>query len=88
MPGGPFISPGDLVIDSNNLENVQMSDSTVNDAKYKAEFKAEPAYAKSMTESEYVSMRRVDEGIDVLSFAAAPEPPVTPIELNPLASGL
>lgn len=31
-----------------------------------AEFKAEPAYAKSWTLEEYVAMRRVDEGIDHL----------------------
>ena len=81
MPGGPFVSPGDLVSDSNNLENFSMSDST-----FKAEFKSEPRYAKNMTEAEYVAMRRVDEGIDVLSFATLPDPPVTPIELNPLAA--
>ena len=85
MPGGPFVQRGDLVIDSNNLENVSMSS---RDQEFKAEFKAEPAYATSMTESEYVSMRRVDEGIDVLSFATLPDPPATPIELNPLAAGV
>ena len=34
------------------------------DAKYKAEFKAEPRYAKSMSEADFVSMRRIDEGLD------------------------
>ena len=36
------------------------------DAKYKAEFAAEPSYAASMTEEEYVAMRRVDDGVDIL----------------------
>ena len=35
-------------------------------AKFVAEFRAEPAYAKSMTEAEYVSMRRVDDRLDQL----------------------
>ena len=35
-------------------------------AKYKAEFAAEPRYAKSMTVDQFVAMRRVDEGLDVL----------------------
>jgi len=35
-------------------------------AKYKAEFAAEPRYAKSMTLDQFVAMRRVDEGLDVL----------------------
>ena len=35
-------------------------------AKYKAEFKAESAYAKTMTVDEYVAMRRVDDGLDLL----------------------
>jgi hypothetical protein len=35
-------------------------------AKYKAEFAAEPAYSKSMTVDQFVAMRRVDEGLDVL----------------------
>lgn len=32
-------------------------------AKYKAEFSADPQYAKAMTEAEYISMRRVDDGL-------------------------
>jgi hypothetical protein len=35
-------------------------------AKYKAEFAAEPRYAKSMTVEQFVSMRRVDDGLDIL----------------------
>jgi hypothetical protein len=35
-------------------------------SKYKAEFKAEAAYAKTMTVDEYVAMRRVDDGLDLL----------------------
>jgi hypothetical protein len=35
-------------------------------ARYKAEFAAEPRYAKSMTVDQFVAMRRVDEGLDVL----------------------
>lgn len=35
-------------------------------AKYKAEFAAEPRYAKSMTVEQFVAMRRVDEGLDIL----------------------
>jgi hypothetical protein len=35
-------------------------------AKYKAEFAAEPRYAKSMSLEQFVAMRRVDEGLDVL----------------------
>ena len=57
-------------------------------AKYKAEFKSDARYAKNMSESDFVAMRRVDEGLDFLPFATLPDPPVTPIELNPLASGL
>lgn len=41
------------------------------DAKYKAEFKTEPRYAKSMSESDFVAMRRVDDGIDELKYSAA-----------------
>ncbi len=36
-------------------------------AKFVAEYKGEPAYAKSMTQDEYIAMRRVDEGMEVLS---------------------
>lgn len=32
--------------------------------KYRDEYKAEPAYAKAMTEDEYVAMRRVDDGLE------------------------
>lgn len=39
--------------------------------KYVAEFKAEASYAKTMTEAEYVAMRRVDDGLDVLTIGAA-----------------
>ena len=35
-------------------------------AKYKAEFAAEPAYSKSMSVDQFVAMRRVDEGLDIL----------------------
>lgn len=39
-------------------------------AKYIAEYKAEPSYSKAMTEQEYVAMRRVDDGLDVLASTA------------------
>lgn len=39
-------------------------------AAYIAEYKAEPAYAKSMTQDEYVAMRRIDDRKDVLAMAA------------------
>lgn len=35
-------------------------------AKYEAEFDADPTYAKSMTKAEYVAMRRIDDGLDQL----------------------
>lgn len=41
------------------------------DAKYKAEFAADPRYAKSMSEEDFVAMRRVDDGIDELTYAQA-----------------
>lgn len=44
------------------------------DDKFRAEFKAEPAYAKSMTEDEYVAMRRVDVGLDPLAAKPADKP--------------
>jgi hypothetical protein len=34
------------------------------DAGFKAEFKAEPLYAKTMTEEQFVALRRAEEGID------------------------
>ncbi len=39
-------------------------------AKYRAEFKAEKAYAKEMTEAEFIAMRRIDDGLDQLPVAA------------------
>ncbi len=39
-------------------------------AAYRAEYKAEPLYAKSMSEDEYVAMRRIDDGKDALAMAA------------------
>ena len=36
--------------------------------KYRAEFKASPAYAKAMSEAEYIAMRRVDDGLDQLQI--------------------
>lgn len=33
---------------------------------YRAEFKANPLYAKTMSEDEYIAMRRIDDGRDVL----------------------
>lgn len=35
-------------------------------AKYRAEFAAEPRYAKSMTVDQFIAMRRVDDGLDIL----------------------
>lgn len=37
-------------------------------AAFRAEFKAEPAYATDMTEDQYVAMRRIDEGLDTLEI--------------------
>jgi hypothetical protein len=39
--------------------------------KYRAEFKASAIYAKSMTEAEYIAMRRVDDGLEVLQVGPA-----------------
>ncbi len=41
--------------------------------KYRAEYKAEPAYAKSMTVEEYIAMRRVDDGLDPLKAPMNPQ---------------
>ena len=35
---------------------------------YVAEFTAEPAYARQMTQEEYIAMRRIDDGVDVLKL--------------------
>ena len=40
-------------------------------AKYIAEFRANALYAKAMTEPEYVAMRRIDDGLDLLTAAAS-----------------
>lgn len=34
--------------------------------KYRAEYKAQPGYAKSMTEAQYIEMRRIDDGLETL----------------------
>lgn len=47
------------------LSNLPEPESDPN-AKYKAEFAADPRYAKSMTLDQFVAMRRVDDGLDVL----------------------
>jgi len=47
------------------LSNVPEAPADPN-AKYKAEFAAEPRYAKSMTLDQFVAMRRVDDGLDIL----------------------
>ena len=60
MPGGLFVSPGDLVFDSNFLENVSMSSSTL-DAQFRTEFK-QTKY--DMTEAEFVSLRRAEMGLE------------------------
>lgn len=39
------------------------------DQKFAAEFQAEPRYAKTMSQDEFIQMRRVDEGIDELCIA-------------------
>jgi hypothetical protein len=38
---------------------------------YRAEYKADPSYAKSMTEDEYVAMRRIDDGLEILQAGSA-----------------
>jgi hypothetical protein len=47
------------------LSNLPEPESDPN-AKYKAEFAADARYAKSMTVEQFVAMRRVDDGLDVL----------------------
>ena len=44
----------------------QQASSSGPNAKYISEYRAEPTYGKAMTEAEYVSMRRVDDGLDSL----------------------
>lgn len=69
---------------SKGLQVSQSNDPTVNDQKYKAEFKAGQY---KMSEAEYVSLRRAEDGFE--SFIPD-KPPATPTAaaLNPLASGL
>lgn len=38
---------------------------------YRAEYKADSSYSKSMTEDEYVAMRRIDDGLDTLTAGSA-----------------
>ena len=47
------------------LSNVPEAPADPN-AKYKAEFSADARYAKSMTVDQFVAMRRVDDGLDIL----------------------
>ena len=56
----------DIVSKKNpGLSNAPESPADPN-AKYKAEFAADPRYAKSMTVEQFVAMRRVDDGLDIL----------------------
>jgi len=47
------------------------NDTPDENSKYKAEFKAQPSYSKSMTIDEYVALRRVDDGLDTLVAGSA-----------------
>ena len=38
---------------------------------YRAEYKSDSSYSKSMTEDEYVAMRRIDDGLDTLTAGSA-----------------
>ena len=65
-------------VSSRSSQVSESNNPAANDAKYRGEFHA----AKySMTEAEYVSMRRVDDGLEVLQ-------PATVAALNPMASGI
>jgi hypothetical protein len=57
---------------------------TVNDEQYKAEFKATK---HNMSEAEYVSLRRAEDGLEPF-IPDKPPAPATPLAMNPLASGL
>jgi hypothetical protein len=70
------ISKGSTVSQSNNP--------AVNDAQYKAEFKAG---TYQMTEEQFVSLRRAEDGLEEFIPATAGKPATDPA-LNPLASGL
>jgi len=49
------------------------------DAAYKAEYKANPHYAKlALTEADYVASRRIDDGVDALATQGASTPPESP----------
>ena len=62
----------------------QSNDPSRNDAAYRAEFKAGKY---SMTEAEFVSLRRAEDGLEDFIPSKPPEAP-TDVALNPLASGL
>ncbi len=57
---------------------------SVNDAAYKAEFKAG---SYRMTEEQFVSLRRAEDGLEPFMHDK-PQQPATPVALNPLASDL
>jgi hypothetical protein len=61
---------------------------TVENARFVREFRAEPRYAQTMNEAEYVAMRRVDEGLDQLQFAAPPVANTPPTPRSWLGSEL
>jgi len=62
----------------------QSNDPTVNDAKYRAEFKAGKY---QMTEAEFVSLRRAEDGLEEFIPSKPPAAP-TDLAMNPLASDL
>ncbi len=59
-------------------------DVTVNDSKYRAEFKAG---TYQMSEAEFISLRRAEDGLEPFIPDRPPQAP-TDLAMNPLASGL
>lgn len=59
-------------------------EASANDSRYKAEFRAG---TYQMTEAEFVSLRRSEDGLEPF-IPDAPQKPATDVASNPLASGL
>ncbi len=62
----------------------QNNAATINDAAYRAEFKAG---SYKMTEDQFVSLRRAEDGLEPF-IPDKPAAQATDVALNPLASGL
>lgn len=63
---------------------VATNNPAINDARYRAEFKTSGC---KMTEDEFVSLRRSEDGLEEF-IPSAPPKPATAAKDNPLASGL